>query len=71
MAQASALRYEVVEGKTPEVTVTGARELLAAIKMDTVVGLRDRAILAILIYTASPADVASLKHGSFYYAGDQ
>ena len=36
------------------------------------VGLRDRAIVAILIYTASRAGaVAALKRGSFYHAGDQ
>jgi integrase/recombinase XerD len=44
-------RYEVVEGKTPEITVKGARELLASIKIETVVGLRDRAIIAMLLYT--------------------
>jgi len=65
-------RYEVVEGKTPEVTVTGARQLLATISTDNVVGLRDRAIVAILIYTASRAGaVASLKRRSFYHAGEQ
>jgi integrase/recombinase XerD len=34
-------RYQVVEGKTPEITVTGARELLASIDTATLVGLRD------------------------------
>lgn len=65
-------RYEVVEGKTPEITVAHARELLASIDTSKVVGLRDRAIVAILIYTASRAGaVASLRRGSFYHAGDQ
>jgi site-specific recombinase XerD len=65
-------RYEVVEGKTPEVTVKGAREVLASIKTDTLVSLRDRAIVAILIYTAARAGaVATLKRGSFYHAGEQ
>src|ERR1035441_7280519 len=65
-------RYQVVEGKTPEITVKGARDLLAAIKTNTVVGLRDRAIVAMLIYTASRAGaVAQLKRGAFYQAGDQ
>ena len=42
------------------------------IDTSTVVGLRDRAIIAIVIYTASRAGaVASLKRGSFYYAGEQ
>jgi len=65
-------RYEVVEGKTPEITVQHARQLLTSIDTSHVVGLRDRAILAILIYTASRAGaVAKLKRGSFYHAGDQ
>ena len=65
-------RYQVVEGKTPEIRVEGARTLLASIKTSTVVGLRDRAILAILIYTAARAGaVAGLRRGSFYDAGDQ
>lgn len=35
-------RYQVVEGKTPEMTVEGARKLLASIGIGTVVELRDR-----------------------------
>jgi integrase/recombinase XerD len=65
-------RYQVVEGKTPEITVEGARKLLASIATASVVQLRDRAIVAILIYTASRAGaVASLKRGSFYNGGEQ
>jgi site-specific recombinase XerD len=65
-------RYQVVEGKTPEIRVEGARTLLASIKTATVVGLRDRAILAILVYTAARAGaVVSLRRGGFYDAGDQ
>ncbi len=40
-------RYEVVEGKTPEITVKGARALLASIDASHLIGLRDRAALAI------------------------
>lgn len=65
-------RYQVVEGKTPEMTVAGARQLLGCIGTGNVVELRDRAIVAILIYTASRAGaVARLKRGSFYSGGDQ
>ncbi len=65
-------RYEVVEGKTPEITVAGARQLLASLDISTVVGLRDRAVIAILIYTASRGGaVAGLLRGSFYQAGGQ
>jgi len=65
-------RYQVMEGKTPEIRVEGARNLLASIKTSTVVGLRDRAIMAILVYTAARAGaVAGLRRASFYDAGDQ
>jgi integrase/recombinase XerD len=65
-------RYEVIEGKTPEITVKDARTLLASIDTSRAVGLRDPAIVAILIYTASRAGaVATLRRGSFYHAGEQ
>ncbi len=65
-------RYAVVEGKTPEISVPQARVLLGSIAISTVVGRRDRAMLAILVYTASRAGaVATLKRGNFYRAGDQ
>lgn len=65
-------RYQVVEGKTPEITVAQARKLLSSVSTKTVVGLRDRAIIAILIYTAARAGaVAGLRRGSFYHAGEQ
>jgi site-specific recombinase XerD len=65
-------RYAVVEGKTPEITVLQARALLASVDTSNVIGRRDRAMLAVLIYTASRAGaVASLKRGGFYRAGEQ
>jgi site-specific recombinase XerD len=65
-------RYQVVEGKTPEITVAGARALLSSIRVSNVVGLRDRAVIAVLIYTAARIGaVASLKRSSLYDAGDQ
>ena len=65
-------RYQVVEGKTPEITVQGARTLLHSIETGNVVGLRDRAIVALLIYTAARAGaIAALKRGSLYHSGDQ
>jgi integrase/recombinase XerD len=65
-------RYAVVEGKTPEISIPQARALLGSIDILTFVGRRDRAMLAILVYTAVRAvAVASLKPGSFYRAGEQ
>lgn len=45
-------RYQVVEGKTAEITVPQARALLASVNSGHLVGLRDRAVIAALIYTA-------------------
>jgi integrase/recombinase XerD len=65
-------RYSVVEGKTPEITVAQARKLLESIATDNVVGLRDKSILAILIYTAARVGaVARLRIRDFYDSGDQ
>jgi site-specific recombinase XerD len=64
-------RYEVVEGKTPEISVQQARQLLKGIGVSDAVGLRDRAILSILAYTSSRAGaVSNLRCGDFYDAGD-
>ena len=65
-------RYTAIEGKTPEISIQQARDLLASLDTTHVVGLRDRAILAILVYTSSRAGaVAKLKRGNFYHAGQQ
>ena len=47
------VRHPFGEGRTPEVTVDQARQLLASIKTDSVYGLRDRAVLGTLIYTGA------------------
>ena len=47
------VRHPFGEGRTPEVTVAQARQLLASIKTDRVYGLRDRAVLGTLIYTGA------------------
>jgi site-specific recombinase XerD len=75
-------RYEAVEGKTPEITIDQARKLLAAIRFERkndkgelvplIVGLRDRAIIAVLFYTAVRAGaVAKLKVRHLRYDGTQ
>jgi integrase/recombinase XerD len=64
-------RYAVVEGKTPEIGPDPARTLLKSIDP---VGLRDRAVLAVLIYTAARVGAVaklatkSLKHDGTQYA---
>jgi site-specific recombinase XerD len=57
-------RYTVMDGKTPEIHKEEARKLLASIDTSHIIGLRDRAILAMLIYTGSRRGaVAKLKRG--------
>lgn len=65
-------RLQVVEGKTPEITVQQARQLMRDIDINSVVGLRDRAVIGILIYTAARVGaVSKLRRGDFYDTGEQ
>jgi site-specific recombinase XerD len=73
-ASVRAERYAVVEGKTPEISAKQARKLLESVDTTTLVGLRDRAIIAVLIYTAARVGAVakltlkSLKHDGTQYA---
>jgi integrase/recombinase XerD len=65
-------RYQVVEGKTPEITVAQARSLLQAIRTGDAVGLRDRAVITIMIYTtARVGAVAKLRLRDLSHDGTQ
>ena len=65
-------RYQVIEGKTPEITIEQARQLLSCIDVSHVVGLRDRAIIATLVYTAARVGAISrLRRADFFDSGDQ
>jgi site-specific recombinase XerD len=58
-------RYQVTEGLTPEITPNQVRQLLASIETNTITGLRDRAIIGVLIFTAARAGAISklrIKH---------
>jgi site-specific recombinase XerD len=71
-ASVRAERYQVVEGKTPEIGPAQARTLLQSIDPSDVVGMRDRAIIAILIYTAARVGaVAKLMLKSLKHDGSQ
>ncbi len=71
-ASVRGVKDQVIEGKTPEITIDQARSLLASVETTHVVGLRDRAILATLAYTACRAGaVAKLRLGDFQYDGSQ
>jgi integrase/recombinase XerD len=65
-------RYSAVEGRTPEITVEQARKLLEAIPLVSVVDYRDRAVIAVLIYTAARAGaVGGLRCRDFSEEGTQ
>jgi integrase/recombinase XerD len=65
-------RYSVLEGKTPEITVKQARKLMHSIDTADIVGLRDKCIIAVLIYTAARVGaVSKLRLKDLYDAGDQ
>jgi site-specific recombinase XerD len=73
-ASVRAERYSTVEGKTPEIGTAQARDLLKSIDTSNLVGLRDRAIIAVLIYTAARVGAVakltlkSLRHDGTQYA---
>jgi len=65
-------RYQVIEGKTPEITIQQATLLIHSINTGRVVGLRDRAIIAMLVFTAARAGaVARLRLKHFVDDGTQ
>ncbi len=65
-------RYQAVEGKTPEITREQARTLLNSIDTTRPAGLRDKALIATLIYTAARAGaIANLRLKDFASDGTQ
>src|SRR3954451_5580688 len=71
-ASVRGVKDQVIEGKTPEITIEQARTLLASIDTGHVVGLRDRAILATLAYTICRAGaVAKLRLQDVQSEGQQ
>ena len=65
-------RLEVTEGKTPLITSEQSRRLLSAIDGNTRMGIRDRAIVGILMWTGVRAgSIATLTRSDYYQAGEQ
>ena len=61
-----------IEGKTPEIRPDQVARLLTSIDVSTKIGLRDRAVLAVLIYTAARVGaVAKLTLKSVKHDGSQ
>jgi len=52
-ATARTERYAVIEGKTPQIPPELAKRLLVSIDTSHIVGLRDKAVLSVLVYTAA------------------
>ena len=44
-------KYVIKKGKTPVLSADEARQLINSIETTTVKGLRDRALLAVMVYT--------------------
>ena len=63
--------YPDIEHKTPEITVDQARQLIGSLNVTTTVGLRDRAIIGVLIYTAARSgSIAQLRLRHYAHDGN-
>jgi site-specific recombinase XerD len=63
-------KHVVRKGKTPHLTNEEARALLDSIETDTLVGLRDRALIATMTYTFARVSAAiGMKVGDYYVLG--
>lgn len=65
-------RHSVSEGKTPALSAEQARRVFASIDTSNAVGLRDRAVIGVLVYTAARGGaVAKLRRRDYYPDGRQ
>jgi integrase/recombinase XerD len=63
-------KYVVKKGKTPVLDREDARKLIASIETSSVVGLRDRALIATMIYTfARVGAVLQVNVGDYFVQG--
>ena len=63
-------KYVTKRGKTPVLTAAVARQLLDSIDISTVVGLRDRALIAVMLFTfARVSAVVGMKVDDYYQIG--
>src|ERR1700719_502465 len=60
-------KHVVRRGKTPALKADQARTLLDSIKTDTIVGLRDRAIIGLMCYTFARVSAAVQMKSEDYY----
>lgn len=65
-------RVHISEGKTPILSSEDARSLFSSIDTSKLIGMRDRAIMALMLYTfARVGAVSKLKVSDFYCVGDE
>jgi integrase/recombinase XerD len=63
-------KYVSRRGKTPVLSTEEARKLLDSIPTDTIVGLRDRALIAVMVYAfARVSAVLNMTVGDYYQQG--
>lgn len=63
-------KYSAKKGKTPILTADEARQLLDSIPVDTLLGLRDRALIGLMVYTFARVSAAvSMRVEDFYVQG--
>jgi len=63
-------RHVVKRGKTPVLTADQARQLLDSVNVNTIVGLRDRAIIGLMCYTfARVSAMVHMKVEDYYQSG--
>jgi site-specific recombinase XerD len=63
-------RYSIKKGKTPVLSAADARRLLDSIETGHVVGLRDRALIGLMVYSfARVSAVVKMRVGDYYQNG--
>jgi integrase/recombinase XerD len=63
-------KYVLKKGKTPVLTQDEARSLIAAIDTGLLIGLRDRALIGVMVYSFARINaVLSMKVGDYYQVG--
>lgn len=63
-------RYVVKRGKTPVLTADQARQLIDSIDVSSILGLRDRALIAVMVYSfARVSAVIGMSVGDYFQSG--
>jgi len=63
-------KYSIKRGKTPVLSAEEARQLLDAIETDTIIGLRDRALIGVMVFSFSRISAAvSMRVEDYFQAG--